>query len=132
MDDAERSAFPLFPLLSDEGKREAGLVIERFKKEFKRVAEEILGQVYIDVPDYIESDSWTNFRNSLMDGFRDYGNRKVQADYDFKQIRAKIYSEFRDEIIKDLDQDNLATIEQLKKDLAHWKELYSQSSRSYG
>ena len=40
-----------------------------------------------------------------MDGFKNYNTRKVQAKYDFKQIRAEIYKEFREDIIKDLNQD---------------------------
>lgn len=108
--------YPLYPELSDAGKEEAAAFIERFKVQMKKACEEVLGNVYTDVVPFIESDSWQNFRNAMMDGFRNYGNRKVQADYDFKMIREKIYSEFREEIIKDLDQDNLLRIADLQKE----------------
>lgn len=69
----------------------------------------------------------------MMDGFRNYGNRKVQADYDFKMIREKIYSEFREEIIKDLDQDNLLRIADLQKENQRLRDMIDdlQGRRSW-
>lgn len=120
--------YPLFPELHEEGKKEAEAVIEKFKKKFKAVAEECLGEIYMGIPDYIETDSWTNFRNSLMSGFRNYGNRKIQGEYDFAEIRRQIFYQFREEITKDLDQDNLVRIAQLEKEV---KELRERLEREW-
>ncbi|MDD3927130.1 MAG: hypothetical protein PHT33_10795, partial [bacterium] len=58
-----------------------------------------------------------NFRNELLSGLQNYGNRKIQAQYDFGRIRKAIFEEFRDEIIADLNQDLLQEIEDLKGQL---------------
>lgn len=112
-----------YPPLSEEGKQEAELVVKWAKEELKKVCEEALSKIYVDIPVYIESDSWTNFRNDVMDGYQDYSRRKIIRDYDFKRIREKIFCEFRDEIIKDLDQDNLDKIKELQKEIAHLREI---------
>jgi len=54
----------------------------------------------------------------MMDGFKNYNNRHVQGEFDFKKIRRAIYEEFRDEIIEDLNQDMVEEIESLKKQVA--------------
>lgn len=120
------SEYPLFPELHEDGKKEAEAVIEKFKKRLKAIAEEVLGEVYCDIPTYIESDSWMNFRNALISAFKNYGNRKLQGEYDFKQIREQIYCQFREEIIKDLNQDNLEEIEKLKKEIRNLRDIIEQ------
>lgn len=115
--------YPLFPELSDAGKEEAQKLIDRFKLQMHKVADEILSELYCGIAVHIESDSWTNYRNKMMDGFRNYGNRMVQGEYDFKQIRAEIFKDFRDDIIKDLDQDNIEKIENLERQLKQAYEI---------
>ena len=119
--------YPLYPELSEAGREEAQRLIDKFKKKMKEAADEVLGELYVDVACFIESDSWTNFRNALLDGLRGYKNRKVQAGYDFKKIREKIYFEYRDEIIKDLDQDNLKKIAELEKINSGLHEMLSRN-----
>lgn len=121
--------YPLYPKLPEPGAEEAQALIDRFKEKMKKAADEVLGELYSDVVPFIESDSWQNFRNALMDGLKGYHNRKVQAEYDFARIREKIYSEYRAEIIKDLDQDNLKRIEELQKDVSRLRELLDQEMR---
>lgn len=108
------SNFPLYPTLSEEAKTEAQALIDTFKAKIVKAAEEAIGYLYCDVLFYIESDSWTNFRNELLEGFKDYGNRKIQGEYDFKNIRQVIYKEYKSEIIDDLNQDMIKEIEILK------------------
>lgn len=125
------SEFPLFPRLSEEGQKHAQELIDAFKEKMKKAADDALGELYCDVAVHIESDSWTNFRNDLMAGFRNYNNRHKQGDYDFKKIREEIYLEFREEIIKDLNQDLVAEVADLKKQLALEREWADQRSRLY-
>lgn len=106
--------YPLFPNLPEEGEKEAQALIDRFKERLKVVADEIIGELYCDVAVHIESDSWTNYRNELMDGFRNYDNRKVQGEHDFKEIRQAILKNHREDIIADLNQDMLKEIGDLK------------------
>jgi len=97
--------YPLFPELSEEGKAEVQLLIDSFKDKLTKVAEETIANLYTDAVSYIESDSWTNFRNQIMDGFKDYDNRKIQGEWNFKEIRAEIFKQFKSDIINDLNQD---------------------------
>ena len=110
--------YPLFPILSEDGEREAQQLVDHFKAQLIKAAETAIGDLYCDIAVHIETDSWTNYRNKLMQGFRDYGNRLVQNEFDFKEIRQQIYKEFRDDIIKDLDQDNLERIKTLEEEVA--------------
>jgi len=114
--------YPLFPELPEEGNKEAQLLIDKFKEKLSKVAESIIGDFYCDVACYIQSDSWANFRNELLDGFQNYDNRKIQGEYDFKKIRQAIFKEHRDELIKDLNQDMVEKIATLEKHIEIMKE----------
>jgi len=114
--------FPLYPKLNKPGEEEAQALVNRFKSKLKEAADEVIGTLYCDVATYIETDSWSNFRNQIMEGFKNYNNRKIQNEYDFKKIRAEIYKEYRDDIIADLNQDLLEENETLKKDLEQTRE----------
>ena len=116
--------YPLYPELPEEGKEEAQRLIDKFKEHVKKDIENLLGDLYVDVACHIESDSWTNYRNAIIDGFRNYNNRKVQAPYDFKKIREEIYKEYREDIVKDLNQDILEENERLKEAVKLWEDRY--------
>jgi len=118
MQEKLKAEYPLFPELTEAGKQEAVELIESFKTALKKAAGEVISNLYCDVLQYIESDSWTNFRNDLMSGLTSYPNRRIQGEYDFKKIRKQIFEDFKEEIIKDLDQDNLEKIEELEADIA--------------
>jgi hypothetical protein len=115
--------FPLYPTLAPEAIIEAQALMDGFKAKMLKLCDETLGDLYANVSAYIESDHWTNYRNDLLAGLRNYGNRKVQASYDFTAIRRAIFDEFRAEIIPDLNQDLLAEVESLKKQLTIEREL---------
>jgi hypothetical protein len=106
--------YPLYPELPEPGAQQAQALIDRFKEQVKKAAEECIDDFYTDIVPHIESDSWTNYRNAMMDGFREYGNRMTQGEHDFKKIRQQIYKDFRDEIVADLNQDLVKEIERLK------------------
>lgn len=108
--------FPLYPELSEIGKQESQNLIDQFKEKLKKVADEVIGDLYIDIPCYIESDSWSNFRNQIMNGFKNYDNKLKQNEFDFKEIRQQIFKEFREDIIKDLNSDLVKENETLKND----------------
>ena len=115
--------YPLYPELKPPGAEEAQALVDKFKDKLKKTAEEVIGQLYCDVVVHIESDSWTNFRNDLMDGFRNYNNKKVAGEYDFAAIRKEIYKEYREELIADLNQDIVKEVEDLKQQLQREREL---------
>lgn len=115
--------YPLYPELKEAGQEEAQALVDKFKEQLKEAANEAIGNLYCEVATHIESDSWTNFRNQIMEGFKNYDNRKIQGEYDFKKIREEIYKEFRDDIISDLNQDMVKEIESLKKQIEQMNEL---------
>lgn len=106
--------FPLFPELSKEGRKEAQVLIDKFKEELIKVASRAIRDLYTDIVGYIETDSWTNFRNEMMHGFKDYHNTKIHAKYDFRDIRDQMFKENREEIINDLNQDLIKKIADLE------------------
>lgn len=125
-----KTEYPFYPELSEEGAKEAQQLIEKFKADITKVAEDTITQLYCEIIPYLESDSWGNFRNEIMSGFRNYNN-KAKAQYDFKEIRQQIYKEFRSEIIPDLNQDLVEENETLKKQLEHMSDLLQIANRGY-
>ena len=117
---------PFYPDLSEQGQQEAMKVIETFKAELKKAAEEVIDKLYYNIPDFIESDSWGNYRNSIMQGMCDYGN-KEKYRYDYKRIRAEMYKQFKTEIDADIQQDIIEENIELKKSIEFLKnELHNR------
>ena len=104
----------LYPELSKKGEEEAQQLIDKFREQMKKAAGDILDDLYIYIVPHIKSDSWLNFRNDLMAGMQNYQNRLIEEEYNFKIIRETIFQEFKDEIIKDLNQDLIKENEELK------------------
>ena len=115
--------YPLYPTLSELGKIEAQQLMNNFKSIMKGLVDETLRSLYCDVAVHIESDSWTNFGNEILDGLTDYGNRHKQSKTDFKKIRQAIYKEHKDDIVEDLNQDLVKENEDLKKHLKLIQEM---------
>jgi hypothetical protein len=114
--------YPLYPELSEEGAKEAQALIASFTVALRKAADEAISDLYANILPYIESDSWTNFRNDLMDGLQNYDNKRIQGEYDFRKIRQAILKNHREEIINDLNQDMVKEIEDLKEQLARERE----------
>jgi len=118
----ENKEYPLYPALSEAAAEEAQQLMDGFKVKLKSLCEEVLGDLYAGISMYIESDHWQNYRNEIMDGMCDYGNRKVQGAHDFKRIRQAILKEHRADIIEDLNQDMVQEIAALKKQIEYMEE----------
>lgn len=116
--------FPLYPQLPKSGEEEAIRLIEQFKINLKKAAEEAISDLYVDIMPHIESDTWGNYRQFIVDGLSNYQN-KIKSPYDYKKIRQVIYEEHKEEIIKDLNQDLLEEIKELKKIISYMKESRS-------
>lgn len=125
----KQSNYPLYPRLSEEGEAEAQKIIDKFKADISKITEEAIQLLYTDVAVYIESDSWGNFRNQIMDGMMNYDNRKIQNKYDFDKIRKSILKNHREDIINDLNQDLLTENELLKKQMQELREMYDRMQR---
>lgn len=116
-----QNEYPLFPELTEQGKQEAQELMNKFEKKLKEKALEIMRDVasefYCDILNEVESDHWTNYRSKLLKGLCNYSNKQKQGSYDFDRIRKAIYENHKEEIVKDLNQDLLAEIEDLKRQL---------------
>lgn len=117
--------FPLFPELTEDGKKEAQAVMDNFKAALMKAAgsfiEEASSEFYTNVIQHVESDSWANFRNELLDGLTDYRNQ-AHAEYDYAKIRRAMFEEYRAEIIQDMNQDLVKEIDSLKEHIKFLQE----------
>jgi hypothetical protein len=112
-EEKEAKASPL-PKLSREGVGEFVKLMEGFKKEVevstRRRIEDLLSDLYCDLPKYIESDSWANFRDEVISTLT-YADVKICGNETAKKIRKAIFEEHKEEIIKDLNADLLKDLE---------------------
>jgi len=106
----------LYPELSSRGQQEAMKLMEDFKKQAMEISNKAIGDLYCDVLPHIQTDAWVNIRTSILNEICNYRNSST-SPYDYKRIREAIYSEHKEQIDKDLNQDLLNQIESLKKDL---------------
>jgi len=104
----------LYPKLSKEAEKEAEAILQEFKEKMANAAKDALSELYTSLSGYIESDSWQNFRNELLDGLKGYKNVKIQERYDFVEVRKQIFEENREEIIEDLNKDLIEEVKSLK------------------
>ena len=112
--------YPLYPELTEQGKKEAQRIMDSFKPMITKLVEDILSDLYTNVSYYVESDHWDNYRNALMDGFMGYGNRHHK--HDFAELRQAIYENHKERIVKDLNQDLVEEIENLKQQIKWYRE----------
>jgi hypothetical protein len=117
--------FPLYPKLDDIAQEQAEELtknfLDKFKKEAYKVLDELTNEFVFAVVDHIEGDAWNNFRVELMEGLCNYNNRIKQGRYDYDKIRKAIYDKYKDEIIKDLNQDLVAENEELKERIKNYQ-----------
>ena len=97
--------YPLYPRLTEEGEKEAQRIMDSFKPRIKSLVDELMGDLYCEVAHHIESDAWTNYKNDMLDGFKGYKENCDKHPRDFKELRQAIYSNNKEEIIRDLNKD---------------------------
>jgi len=111
--------FPLYPDLPEEAQEQMVERLEDYGFEIKRkidgATNEVLNDFYSNLIDWIEGDAWENFRQTIVDGLCNYNNRKLQSKYDYDKIRRRIFEEYKDEIVADMNQDYLEENEKLTK-----------------
>jgi len=115
--------YPLYPELTEQGKEEAQKIMDSFKPKLAMLLNEVMGDLYTDVSYYVDSDHWTNYRNTLMDGFKGYGGGKANHEYDYKDLRQAIYNNHKEEIVNDLNQDLVEENNRLKAQIEQLAEL---------
>jgi hypothetical protein len=103
----------LYPDVPEAAKQQAAQLIEEFKKQLARAADDVISTLYTDVAPHIESDAWINVRNSIMDAVQDY---PTLGAYDGKRIREAILAKHREAIVADLNADAQAEIKALREE----------------
>jgi hypothetical protein len=116
--------FDMCPELDEQGKLEAQKLIDRFKEKMLETAEDVLGNLYCDVAVHIETDSWTNYRNKMMDGLMDYGNQALLKRKLYKKLREKLLHDYAPQIIDDINKDLLDEIAELKRQIESLQRNY--------
>ena len=112
--------YPFYPELTDAGKQQAQDLMIKFEKTLKESATKIISEFYTDfyceVLHEIESDHWTNYRTKILNALCNYTN-KSKLPYDFDRIRIAIFHAHKEEIVKDLNQDLVNQIKDLKEQI---------------
>ena len=117
---SELEEYPFYPELTEIGKQQAQDLMIKFEVELKKSAIKIITDFstdfYCDVLNEIESDHWANYRRKIVNALCDYRN-KDKSKNDFDRIRLSIFHNHKEEIIKDLNQDMVKQIADLKNQL---------------
>lgn len=102
--------------------KQATELVERFKKDLIKCAEETISRLYVDLIPHIESDAWLNFRNDV----RDEVQKELIADalsteygrYSFGwRTRQLIFKEHHDQLVTVINLDHVSEIQRLKEEL---------------
>lgn len=111
----------LYPELSQEGIQDLQKLMDKFEKNLNEFATDLIRNTtrdfYCNISPFIESDHWTNYRSQILSKLMDYGNEEVGKD-ERDKIRRAIYRNHKEEIVKDLNQDLLKEIQDLKNELS--------------
>jgi hypothetical protein len=88
--------------------------IDKFRSRMKDIAEETLGELYCNIMPYMETDTWTNYREALrieLEHEYKYSNFKQAWATNFRRA---VFVENREEISKFIEQDILKRIKELE------------------
>lgn len=99
---------------AEELQQEAQVFIDKFRAKFKDIAEEELGNIYTQIMPYIETDTWTNYREALrIELEHEYKYTKFKDEW-ATNFRRAVFVENRVEIAKLIEQDILKRIKHLE------------------
>lgn len=103
-----------YPTLSEKGEREFDSVIQHAKKRLLKACEESLSELYIELGEYIETDSWTNFRNQFVAAFMRL-DENFCGRYDLRKMAFKIAETYPEKLAGLINEENVVKIERLEK-----------------
>lgn len=88
--------------------------MDRFRNKMRDIADETLGDLYVNVMPHIEMDSWQNYRNVLRSELEhEYKFSKFKEDW-ATNFRRAVFVENREEISKLIEADILKRIKHLE------------------
>lgn len=93
---------------------EGGAFIEKFRSRMKAIADETFGELYVNLMPYLETDTWTNYREALrLELEHEYKFSNFKQDW-ATNFRRAVFVENREEISKHIEQDILKRIKHLE------------------
>lgn len=99
---------------SEKLNAEAEAFINKFRSRMKAITEETFGELYVNVMPYLETDTWTNYREALRCELEhEYKFSNFKQDWAVNFRRA-VFAENREEISKHIEQDILKRIKHLE------------------
>lgn len=99
---------------SEKVQAEGQAFIDKFRKKMKDISEEILGEVYVNCMPYLETDTWTNYREALRSELEhEYKYTRFKEEWAVNFRRA-VFVENREEISKLIEKDILKRIKDLE------------------
>lgn len=100
----------------DTGKlqEQAQEYINKFRLQMKSIAEDTIGELYCNIMPYMETDTWTNYREALrIELEHEYKYSNFKQDW-AKAFRRAVFVENREEISKLIESDILKRIQHLE------------------
>lgn len=111
--------------LSEQGQKDALRLLEQFRRKMHDLANEVMGNLYVDVLPYLETDAWLNYREKLrLELQNKYVNRETCTSDEAwaKMIREAIFVQFKEELTNGIIKD-------LQTELDNWKKSYYELQR---
>ena len=110
-------------LLNEQGLLEVESVMQYFRDKLHKVASEVLSNLYTDIHDYIETDAWANYRESIRQAMRGDIVKDTLTNEFAKAVRDQIFSEHKDELVSALNQDLVRENSQLAERIKYIREV---------
>lgn len=89
----------------DKLNKEAQHFMDVYRAKFKSIADEMLGELYVNILPYLKSDTWTNYREALRLELEHEYKYSIFKDRWAENFRRAVFVENREEMVKLLDQD---------------------------
>lgn len=117
---------------SNKLEKDAQEFLNKFKIKMKAISEEILGEIYVNIGPYIETDQWINYREALrIELEHEYKYSTFKADWAINFRRA-VFVENREEISKLISEDILKKIKHLEDCKQEFEQFrYTPSGDTY-
>lgn len=110
--------------LGDEEKQQAEALLQSFAERMKNLANEIIGDAWVELMPYIDTDVWSNVRTQFTSDLISYPEFCKHSARNAKELRKRMLREHREEIVNDTIRDLeeeivklLARIEEQRNDI---------------
>lgn len=109
--------------LSEREQNQAEELLQSFANRMRDLADEVIGEVYVELLPYIATDTWSNVRTRFVSDLTTYPQICEHSKFDAKELRKSMLAEYHDEIVNDTIEDLQEQIEDLRDrldDVRQW------------